>query len=360
MKIVVWNANGIKRKEEELAIMLREEMPTATIITETWLRPVQMLNCPWQVMRVDEHTIPGRPSGGVAVILQPDQNGKFVRRYIEEEYNAIWVRLPNEFDIIAVYVRPNTPPGKIETFLEDVRARARYPFILAGDLNARHKSWCTKNNPRGRPFHSWALKHRISIHAPATPTFVSSRGTSTIDIFVANGVIIGELKVTDGVWNAASDHLAVAATVEHMSGGRELPGSFATRTLLCPKNAVRAATHYRREMPLFEAMSHRVDTACDIDNAYANFLEEVLRPWIVIRGTRSPKYKWFWDDKLQRMAKDRDKLYKKAVRKNNKVTLEEHRYIDLAIKRSAYRKKRGARRREIESMMHMSVPRTQA
>ena len=269
------------------------------------------------------------------------------------------MRLPNAFDIISVYVRPNTLPEKMKTFLEDVRARARYPFILAGDLNARHKTWCTKNNPGERTLHSWALKHSISVHAPATPTFVSSRGTSTIDIFVAKGVIIGELKVTDGVWNAASDQLAVAATVEHMYGGRELPSSFATRTLLCPENAVGAAKHYRREMPLIEANFHRAETACDIDNAYANFLEEVLRPWIAIRGTRSPKYKWFCDDKLQRMAKDRDKLYKKAVRTNNKVTWEEYRNIDRAIKRSVYRKKRGARRREIESMMHMSVPRTQ-
>ena len=166
--------------------------------------------------------------------------------------------------------------------------------------------------------------------------------------------------MTDGVWSAASDHLAVSATVEHMSGGRELPSSFATRTLSCPKNAVIVAKHYRREMPFIEAMLHRAETACDIDNAYANFLEEVLRPWIEIRGTRSPKYKWFWDDKLQRMAKDRDKLYKKAVRTNNKATWEEHRNIDRAIKRSIYRKNRGARRREIESMMHMSVPRTQA
>ena len=106
-------------------------------------------------MRVDEHIRPGRPFGGVAVILQPAQRGKVVRRYIEEECNAIWVRLPNAFGIIAVYVSPNTPPEKMETFLEDVRARSRYPLLLPGALNAKHKSCCTKNNPRGGTLHPY-------------------------------------------------------------------------------------------------------------------------------------------------------------------------------------------------------------
>ena len=166
--------------------------------------------------------------------------------------------------------------------------------------------------------------------------------------------------MTESVWNAASDHLAVAATVEHMSTGRELPSIIATRTLLCPKNAVRAAKHYRKKMPLIEAMFQPAGTACDIINAYTHVLEEDLRPWIEIRGTSSPKYKWFWDDKLQRMAKERDKFCKKAVRTKNKVAWKERRNVDRAIKRSIYQEKRAAIRMEVETMLDISVPRTQA
>lgn len=91
-------------------------MPIAKIIAKTWLKNEQILNCPWQVMRLYEHTRSRRPSGGEAVILQPYQIGKVVRRYTQEEDNAIYVRIPNNYDIIAVYVRTNLVPLKPETF----------------------------------------------------------------------------------------------------------------------------------------------------------------------------------------------------------------------------------------------------
>ena len=82
---------SIKRKKEEVAIMLLAEINTARIILETCFGPGKMPNYPCQLMGVDEHTRPGRPLGGVCLILQPSQEGKVVRRYIVE-YSATCMR----------------------------------------------------------------------------------------------------------------------------------------------------------------------------------------------------------------------------------------------------------------------------
>ena len=93
---------------------------------------------------------PGRPAAGVAILLPQNMGAKIVRRYVPHEVNALWVRIPNSVDIVAVYVRPGAEREAFRCFMEDVRRRARFPFVMAGDFNARHKVWCTKNNPNGK------------------------------------------------------------------------------------------------------------------------------------------------------------------------------------------------------------------
>ena len=56
---------------------------------------------------------------------------KIVRRYVQDEVNARWVRMPNSVDIVAVYVRPGAEREAFRCFMEDVRRRARCPFVMA-------------------------------------------------------------------------------------------------------------------------------------------------------------------------------------------------------------------------------------
>ena len=131
-------------------------MQTAEIITETWLRPGQTLNCPWKTLRTHDLPPPGRPAGGVAILLPQNMGAKIVRRYVQDELNALWVRIPNSVDIVAVYVRPGAAREAFRCFMGNVRRRARYPFVMAGDSNARHEVWCTKNNPNGKTLYDWS------------------------------------------------------------------------------------------------------------------------------------------------------------------------------------------------------------
>ena len=101
MKIALWNVNGAASKEEEIIAMMRGANANGGIFTETWLRPDQILNCPWKTLRTDDLPRPGRPAGGLAILFPKNMEAKIVRRYVQDGLNALSVRIPNSVDIIA-------------------------------------------------------------------------------------------------------------------------------------------------------------------------------------------------------------------------------------------------------------------
>ena len=98
MKIALWNVNGAAGKEEEINAMMRGTNAKCGIITETWLCPGQTLNCPWKTLHTDDLPRLGRPAGGVAILLHQNMGAKIVRRYVQDELNVLWVRIPDSID----------------------------------------------------------------------------------------------------------------------------------------------------------------------------------------------------------------------------------------------------------------------
>ena len=92
----------------------------------------------------------------MAVLLPQNMGAKIARRYVQDELNALWERIPNSVDIVAVYVRLGAEREAFRCFMDDVTRRTGYPFVMAGDLNARHKVWCTKNKTNGKTLYNWS------------------------------------------------------------------------------------------------------------------------------------------------------------------------------------------------------------
>ena len=132
MKIALWNVNGAASKEEEINAMMRGT------------------NYECKLRNYDGNLVPSRPdielSMKSAIHRRPASAGstcrrsgniptpeyaKIVRRYMQDEVNARWVRIPNIVDIVAVYVRPGAEREAFGCFMEDVRRRARCPFVMA-------------------------------------------------------------------------------------------------------------------------------------------------------------------------------------------------------------------------------------
>ena len=117
MKIASWNVNGAASKEEEINAMMRGTNAKSGFITEIWLRSGQTLKCPWKTLRTDDLPRSGRPGGGVAILLPQNMGAKIVRRYVQDELNALWVRIPYSVDIVAVYIRSGAEGGRHSDFL---------------------------------------------------------------------------------------------------------------------------------------------------------------------------------------------------------------------------------------------------
>ena len=136
---------------------------------------------------------------------------KLIRKIYNGSAFAVWIRLQGNADVIGTYLRPGARPEHVDSLLHEIQARARYPTIVAGDLNARDRDWCTKTNRSGRKLKAWASQYRFSVTAPSDPTFVSKQGRSTIDIYVSRGIMLTTPNTASsrGPWGEASDHIPV-------------------------------------------------------------------------------------------------------------------------------------------------------
>ena len=360
MKIALWIVNGAVSKEEEINAMMRGTNTNCRIITKTWLRSGRTLKCPCKTLRTDELPRPGRPAGGVAILLPQNMGAKIVRRYVQDELNALWVRIPNSVDVTAVYVRPGAERKAFRCFTDDVRRRARYPLVTTGDFNARHKVWCTKNNPNGKNLYDWSKKHGLQIANVKGTTFRSGRGSSNIDLFVCKNIQVSKPLMTDGHWNPASDHGAITTTLKPGNGRLRREVTVSTRSMANPENALLAAKHCEEHLPPVSKRFTQISSVQELEDTYKELKAVMLKPWLKFRGTRSGKYKSIWGGLLQRLSRQRGKSYRRALKLNDADSWKEHKRLDGKIKISVYRKKRALRTQEISAMLRISMPRTQS
>ena len=296
----------------------------------------------------------------ISTVCTSNMGAKIVRRYVQDELNALWVRIPNIVDIVAVYVRPGAAREAFRCIMDDVRRRARYPFFMAGDFNARHNVCCTKNNPNGKTLHDWSKKHGLQIAIVKGTTFRSGRGSSNIDLFVCKNTQVSKPLMTDGYWNSASDHGAITTTLKPGNGRLRREVTISTRSMANPEHALLAAKHYEEYLPPVSKRFTQTSSVQELKDTYKELKAVMPKPWPKLRGTRSGKYKSIWDERLQRLSRQRDKSIRRALKLNDADSWKEHKRLDREIKISVYGKKRVLRTQEISTMLRISMPRTQS
>lgn len=148
LKVSYSNANGIKGKEHELQLFLKEQNIDIMLIGETWLRNSDNFKIPnYQIYRTDRTQ---QPRGETAVcILKWIQHLRVDTVDSQIENTAVKVvQAGNEnYLITASYCSPNR---KIKT--QDLKALLdpQQKIVLMGDLNAKHRQWeCHTTNTSG-------------------------------------------------------------------------------------------------------------------------------------------------------------------------------------------------------------------
>ena len=213
IKLVNWNANGIKSKKSTVIEFLSRHKISIACITETHLKNSDKFKINgFNVYRTDRNST--HSSGGVAILIKNNiqHHQSTIPDMINLEAIAITVSTDgHDIKIIAAY---NPPNKKIQS--QDISELFKdKPTILLGDLNSKHQTWgCLKTNQNGNKLLKITSEQRIIISPPPSPTFqLPGRQPDILDIALNYNLPIN---VHHQVLNELdSDHVPVISTMNN-------------------------------------------------------------------------------------------------------------------------------------------------
>ena len=198
--VLTWNVEGLvswRRQNPELPNNI-----DLMVLTET-----MSLSCPdfpgFHVTHAPAVRTAGRPSGGLAVITKRKHTA------VITEEDLVVVRV-GHVHLAGIYHRPD---ADIDDLFAVVARISNIPghVILAGDFNLKPE------DTQHAPFLEFCEQIGLIAHVPATPTFISSNGTSTIDFIIISSSLLGCCQ--DGIKAVSlpgSRHLPVVLPLHHL------------------------------------------------------------------------------------------------------------------------------------------------
>lgn len=214
LRLIEWNANGIRNKKIHFFDYLIENHIHIACICETKLKPEDRLaHKEFKIYRLDCEDSSTR--GGVALIHHKSLYSQILPDLKLEIINAIGVKMKMEnntfIKIYSVYFTGTVSRHDYEAFERDIRklTNVRDCFIV-GDLNSKHQYWgCTGSNRAGRILYEELLASTFEIFAPPEPTYYpgSRRTPSILDIIISTSSL--EIEPISIAEDIGSDHLPV-------------------------------------------------------------------------------------------------------------------------------------------------------
>ena len=181
--ILVWNANGINSKKDELNDYLIKHEIKIAAITETHLAPNNRWSIPGYIIYREDRPINGHLGGGVALIVHSSikHNQIPIPQFQRLEAVGITIKLgQQQIALMSIYA----PPGRSLTAVELTALQGVSPSFLAmGDINAKNTVWnCNANTANGLLLYRHQQTRNYMIHAPDEPTFDPARANARPDI----------------------------------------------------------------------------------------------------------------------------------------------------------------------------------
>ena len=207
LSIIALNCNSIYSNErrDSLNDFILEHKPDIFLLSETKLD--QNCNCEFEnytTVRNDRPTTQGRNSGGTATLIKQQYTHTHINIPKITDFKhlgttIILIKIPRNKNlyIISAYVSTTDSAEftvEINSIFHTLHLhRPNNYYILAGDLNARHRNWLNSvNNSRGITTNSWLENNytlfRCKLYHTSIPTF--HRDTNSyIDLAIADGRI---------------------------------------------------------------------------------------------------------------------------------------------------------------------------
>lgn len=141
IRIVTWNANGLRQRIPELELFLEEQKIDIALISETHL--TKQSNVRIKGFQIYDTIHPSNNArGGSAVIIREN-----IKHYEEQKYStgpiqATTVKIRTnkwQYNVTAVYCPPrhNLKKDDYSAFLRSLGNR----FVCGGDFNCKHLYW---------------------------------------------------------------------------------------------------------------------------------------------------------------------------------------------------------------------------
>lgn len=211
LKIMYWNADGLRLKIEELSDLLLERSIDIVAVSETRLSPTAFIEIPGYVIyREDKHT--SGKGQGVALVVRNDIIHNTIIIPLTSVLEAVGIQVTvsgSTVVIISAYQSPNLP---LNTDDIGLLLKLGRKVLILGDFNANHALWhCPFTNPRGKQLADYMLSSEFTIHYPDTPTlihYIDSYRPTTPDLCLAKN--ISQLSSLSTLPALSSNHLPVA------------------------------------------------------------------------------------------------------------------------------------------------------
>lgn len=273
----------------------------------------------------------GHVEEGVYVYLFPLVPFQFNSSLTTPHYQLIFCSMFHT-PVVASYVQPRCPPDSFSRFLTSALRCLRGRAVITGDLNARQSSWDTATNRQGSAFSAWSHKAIMLVSRPPTATCRTNKGESRVDLMAARGIRIQTTTVHPFL--EVSDHAPVTARMILSD-----PSSVDFIPLSLVNNPRYISIISRISAVNIPKAIHAVETATTIpqlEAATTRLVTNTISPWAAYRKPQGDRFRPGWTRNLDRKAKERTSLLKRAEKSSkNKAAA-----LDKQIKRKFRRNKR--------------------
>lgn len=219
LKILSWNAQSIRNKSDLFNHLQSQTFPYhLVLIQETWLNPKVDFKYPshYTCLRKDRTNNKKKnsqcPHGGVLILILKSLEFKIVSTAPLLHVEAIFVQLTIDsvtVNIGSVYSSSSLTRAEAKSDLEKLLS-FRGPFVIAGDLNAKHKDWNNiKNSHKGIDLEALCSQHDCDVLFPDEPSLyhASTGQSSTVDLVIIKGIAGVSKPIT--INDPSSDHLPI-------------------------------------------------------------------------------------------------------------------------------------------------------
>jgi hypothetical protein len=288
LTIILWNANGVSQRRQELEYLLRDMRIDVALLTETHLTSRSTFYIPgYTIYRADNPD--DRAHGGAAILIRSNitQFPHPVNMQTAYLQNALaTVKLQNiEITLAAVYCPPRhtITLEQFQVFFQNLGTQ----FIAGGDFNAKHQRWGSRlNNPRGRILMDAIMRNNFQLHSTDQPTYwptAPTRIPDILDFFISRG--INSLNpVAESLADLSSDHSPIQLTLNAIPVLKSQPESLTQGTM--------DWNSFRNFVSLHISRNISLKTPYEIEEA-VDHLTSIIQTSAWLSATPKPKYHRF-------------------------------------------------------------------